>query len=294
MLSYFFQNSHLTQVQKIIDLLNNQKNKLEQLDFSQAYYNFSNAESLFEEIKQIGVISKNEKLANSQYVAKMYFRLFCDMASYFSLLSKNEYKSSWNTLQDCFDSIYYVGKFTDISEDYELFKIKDLLKSYEGLYQYKIFASSEYIILSSACSLCGKPMQSLECPHIKGNLYWGEMAIEKISKVKEFQAVALVSNPVDKRCVMELADDNRSETEKFKLLDTFCKQNIYPFKNFLIEEQISTRLKEKDKSLGRNDKCNCGSGKKYKRCCGLVTYYEHHHYIIKPLETIKFIKDYVQ
>lgn len=24
----------------------------------------------------------------------------------------------------------------------------------------------------------------------------------------------------------------------------------------------------KDKKIGRNDKCSCGSGKKYKNCCG--------------------------
>jgi len=28
-------------------------------------------------------------------------------------------------------------------------------------------------------------------------------------------------------------------------------------------------VKRKDKKVGRNDPCPCGSGKKYKKCCGL-------------------------
>ena len=27
---------------------------------------------------------------------------------------------------------------------------------------------------------------------------------------------------------------------------------------------------KKDKEVGRNDPCTCGSGKKYKKCCGKV------------------------
>ena len=27
-------------------------------------------------------------------------------------------------------------------------------------------------------------------------------------------------------------------------------------------------IKKKDKKVGRNDPCPCGSGKKYKQCCG--------------------------
>ena len=74
----------------------------------------------------------------------------------------------------------------------------------------------EYIVSKSHCSICGKSMQSLSCPHRKGKLYWGDFAIEMIDEIKELQAVCLVSHPEDKRCIIELQEDRDiSEKEKF-------------------------------------------------------------------------------
>ena len=37
------------------------------------------------------------------------------------------------------------------------------------------------------------------------------------------------------------------------------------------EEETSKKpVKRHDKKVGRNDPCPCGSGKKYKRCCGVA------------------------
>ena len=34
------------------------------------------------------------------------------------------------------------------------------------------------------------------------------------------------------------------------------------------KEAIKSKPKKSDKKIGRNDPCPCGSGKKYKQCCG--------------------------
>ncbi|MDE0519675.1 MAG: SEC-C metal-binding domain-containing protein, partial [Candidatus Dadabacteria bacterium] len=34
------------------------------------------------------------------------------------------------------------------------------------------------------------------------------------------------------------------------------------------EEKAKTPVRRTQKKVGRNDPCPCGSGKKYKRCCG--------------------------
>ncbi len=34
------------------------------------------------------------------------------------------------------------------------------------------------------------------------------------------------------------------------------------------EQKLSTTVVNKEKKIGRNDPCPCGSGKKYKKCCG--------------------------
>lgn len=47
-------------------------------------------------------------------------------------------------------------------------------------------------------------------------------------------------------------------------------ENYNKLKKFLATgdyKHLSTTVREKNKS-GRNDPCPCGSGKKYKKCCG--------------------------
>ena len=36
------------------------------------------------------------------------------------------------------------------------------------------------------------------------------------------------------------------------------------------KEKASTLSNNENKKIGRNEKCPCGSGKKYKHCCGLI------------------------
>ncbi|MGC4017921.1 MAG: SEC-C metal-binding domain-containing protein [Muricomes sp.] len=46
-----------------------------------------------------------------------------------------------------------------------------------------------------------------------------------------------------------------------KIFDEETKKNLY-------REQKQSGTIRKDKKVGRNDPCPCGSGKKYKKCCG--------------------------
>jgi len=36
------------------------------------------------------------------------------------------------------------------------------------------------------------------------------------------------------------------------------------------EEKSEKQIPTQNKKIGRNDKCLCGSGKKYKHCCGSI------------------------
>lgn len=160
------------------------------------------------------------------------------------------------------------------------------MKSYTHI---KVFGSSEFVINKSHCSICGLPMQSLECPHIKGELYWGDMAVEIIDNIITFQAVCLVSHPLDKRCVLELADDTRSETKKFKMLNEFISLNIPFLQMFNMKTRKEYRKIEDIKIVGPNELCSCGSGKKFKKCCGQTLYYEHLHCMVTLLDRVKLI-----
>ncbi len=225
-------------------------------------------------------------LANSAFIVYKYIALFCNLAAYFQSLNEAQYAKSWNLLQNCLDLVIVIGKFVDSGNRYDVPDIVELLVNYERLYPYKVFASTEMTVTRSHCSICGLSMLSLLCPHIKGNLYWGEIALEVIDDVK-LKAVALVSHPLDKRCVMTLSDDDRPEEEKFALLHFVTQSNLNPLVRFSVESQSSLRLNSDIKAVGRNKACTCGSGMKFKKCCLSKLYYEHVHNIIhldKPVE----------
>lgn len=283
MLRYFIKKDSIQQIKSICNALNQTKQRLKAGDFSNPCKEYDSCSDLFENVLQIATNDKDEKLANSQYVFKRYFLLFCNLIKYFELLKRKEYKPSWDKLQDCIDNAQYIGRFADDRLDVP--QILDLLQRYEKLYPYSVFASSEYVITRSHCSLCGKSMQSLDCMHIKGNLYWGKPAIEVIDEIKEFQAVCLVSHPEDKRCIIELANDS-DEAEKFKKLDQFIDLDIPVLQNFSVKSVIETRTKE-IKKVGRNELCPCGSGLKFKKCCGRNLYYKHERNLVTPQKEVQ-------
>lgn len=282
MLKYFLQNKDITQVNQICEALNKTKEKLLKNTWTNPmeYYNLSS--SLFVEIKEIAIERNNETLANAQFIFKEYFKLFCNLIQYFEMLENHLYKDSWNTLQDCFDLIKYIGHYTDNDNRMEINELYELLLQYEELYPYKVFASSEYVISKSHCSICGKSMQSLDCPHIKGKLYWGEPAIEYIDKIDVLQAVCIVSNPENKRCIMEISGDARTEKEKFLMLDQYLELKQPYLQKCSIEGYKEQRIREDIEIVGRKQPCPCGSGKKFKYCCGKNIYYEHTRYVVTP------------
>lgn len=290
MLKYFFENTNLTQVVQIRDLLSIKKQRIQYGDFSEPEREIQAAESIFSWIKQYAISNNIEQLANAQYITKLYLQLFCQLSKYFWLLKEREYKESWSTLQNCLDLAFYIGKYS--VNRYEVPQIVDLLKCYEGLYPYQVFASTEMVIGKSECSICGNPMNSFDCPHIKGNLYWGEVANERIIEVKELKAIALVRNPMDKRCVMETAADTRSKEEKFQALDGFLQLDIPLLQLFSIETSKVRQSREDIQILGRNEKCFCGSGKKFKRCCGQYLNCEYIHNDVELKGLIHLQTDY--
>lgn len=251
MLHYFLEHKHISQVEEICDAINKTKQKLVANSFDNAKEHYIGCDELFLQIKELAISMHDEKLANSQLIFQNYFRLFCDILWYFDMLKRGQYKDSWVKLQDCLDNIKYIGRFTAIENRLDLAGLYDLLVQYESLYPYSIFCSSEYVISKSHCSICGKSMQSLECPHIKGNLYWGEPAIECIDKVDVVQALCIVSHPEDKRCILEVADDDRTEQEKFIMLHQYVGLHQPALQKFSIEGFTERRVREDMKIVGR-------------------------------------------
>lgn len=288
MINYFLMHKEIPEIQNVCTQLKRLKLRIASGDYTNSYKEYEECKDLFEKIKKSALDFNDERLANSQTVFRNYFLLFCHLSSYFRLLQEHNYKSSWCVLQDCFNDLRFVGKYVEIEERKEIPAIYELLESYELLYPYKVFVSSEYIISKSHCSICGKSMQSLSCSHIKGNLYWGDIALEIVDEIKEFQAACLVSHPEDKRCIIELSDNTRSESEQFTKLEQFLELNQPFLQQFSITSIMETRQRTDIVKVGRNDLCSCGSGIKFKKCCGRNLYYQHERNIIKPGKKVHF------
>ena len=286
MLNYFYGYKILPEVSVICSKLDILKRRISSSNYEQSFEEYNECKTLFDAVKERAIRGNNEQLANAQLIYKLYFKTFCHLSAYFKLLDEHKYKLSWDALQDCFDAIKCVGRYLEINAWKELPNLYELLEGYEGLYPYNVFGSSEYIISKSHCSICGKSMQSLDCPHIKGNLYYGSIAREIVDEIQELQAVCLVSHPEDKRCVIEVADDNRSEVEKFSRLDQFLSLGLPHLQKFSIKAVTELRERKDIVKVGRNQLCPCGSGMKFKKCCGKELFYRHTRYIVTPKEFI--------
>ena len=60
------------------------------------------------------------------------------------------------------------------------------------------------------------------------------MCYEVINKIERLDAVALVTNPQDKRCIVELVED--SNEEKFNLIKGIKSLLLIPLNDFIIKK----------------------------------------------------------
>ncbi len=283
MLNTFENHTEIAEILMIHDSIRSLKKRVIASEFEDPFCEFKRCEHLFKDVREIAIKNGDEKLANSQKVYEFYFRFFATFARYHQSLLEKQYKASWDFLQDCFDLANAVGKYVMIDERREIPSIVAILSQYEKLYPYNVFCSSEYVVSKSHCSICGKSMQSLDCAHRKGELYWGEVAAEVIDEIKEMQAVCLVSHPEDKRCIVETeAQSNMPVKERFKILYDFLELKVNPLRFFDIYIKTESRRNLQIQKMNRNDICLCGSGKKFKKCCMDKMYYVHERIIISP------------
>ena len=76
--------------------------------------------------------------------------------------------------------------------------------------------------------------------------------------------------PIEDVEYVEVVDDNKevkTEPEKKLSFEEWVKEQIWT-KPFRKRFSLSiTPFKRKNKKIRRNEKCECGSGLKYKKCC---------------------------
>lgn len=212
-------------------------------------------------------------LLNDFYILNKYVGFLSFYVETWHRIIKHEFSTSWNSLQDSLDLLRLIKRFSGI--DISFFETQ--LVELERTYPYNVFFSIAATVDHFECSICGLNLDSHECPHMRGQLYAGVMAYGIARKIREVDHVSIVTHPRDKRCVVRYDDSG----EQFKLvrhLSTLVASKKFQISDFAYLRFSKRQSQNPDyQKLGRNERCFCGSGMKFKRCCISKVYVERDH-----------------
>lgn len=229
----------------------------------------------------------HDELLNDIYVLGRYIEFFECYGRLWRLIAEEKFSASWIKLQDAFDLLRLVRRFSDI----DVSGLEDQLAELEKTYPYNVFFSIGAQVDKFECSICSHDIDSFECTHRGGQLYRGRMAVGIARNIVNFDHVAFVDKPEDKRCVVSY-DDNGEEFKLVRFLSRLLQQRSCSVSDFGLLV-FSTRIKPNPeyRKTGRNDPCFCGSGIKFKRCCITKAHIEGDHVdiTIRPLNVERAI-----
>jgi len=214
-----------------------------------------------------GLQHETDEVLNDCFYCSVLFDVFTSYAEYWDKVFQKAFIESWGVLQDIQDRLRVLKKFTNADDTFFYRFLQKQCENLEKLYPYRIFSSMEAVCIEIECSICGKNMDSFDCPHRAGELYRGKVAYGTVKDIKSFCGVALVSNPKNKRCVASYPEQSPAFSAVSYLANLIIERRLNPLK---FSEAKPRKIEVPQKALvkvGRNDKCPCGSGKKYKKCC---------------------------
>jgi hypothetical protein len=218
------------------------------------------------EINEYKTGTTEDPTKNNCFIYYVFFELLKSLASYWKCVESEKYYDSWCKLQDILDHLRQLKGFYKQENKTLQFLTRQLL-SIEKVYPYKYFSSCGFIIEKFECSLCSQNIDSDKCPHVKGQLYSGEMAIAIARNIKTIDHLAIVTNPKNKRLVLA-PDDSRQEFNLLRLLVLeFNAKKCCPLSFAQVHLIEKIRIDPDHQRAPRNSPCYCGSGKKYKKCC---------------------------
>lgn len=214
------------------------------------------------EKKQLAVNSRDELLANEIWCLIEVYNIQKNYLKMFQRLKEGKYEEAW-LIMDKID--IFMGNLRNNFEEgmsrYNLTFINTIIKYYEKVFPDYVYTSRESIIKSEKCSICGaKASLRGGCNHVPGKLYMGELCLREVTDF-EILGVAIVKHPFDKYAVLKL----EGQEYNYQVLDYLMGKLDSPFRPWYVEEL--KRKRPEFINLGRNDKCPCNSGKKYKKCC---------------------------
>lgn len=213
-------------------------------------------------IKSKAVDNADEDLANYMWCLQQIYIIQKKYISAYLLLKEKIFEEAWLLFDRIEISIISLMDNFDMSVNkYNIEFILNNIRNFQKLYPYEYFLSRESIIKSEKCTICGRKVTLRNaCEHKIGKLYNGEICLHEITDF-EFKCMALVKNPFDKFSYIQIQDKEYN----YEMIEILSQELKSPYEKWHIED--SKIIKPEFRKIGRNEKCPCGSNKKYKKCC---------------------------
>jgi hypothetical protein len=225
---------------------------------------------------------ESEEVLNEVYLLNKFIKLMGSYSAIWMNIAGSKFADSWHSLQDSLDHLRSVKKFSKGTGIRLIDFLENQLIELGKLYPYNLFFSMGAKVDWFECSICGKDIDSLECEHIKGELYRGKLAYGMAKGIGSIDHVAMVKYPQDKRCVIKYEDDGPQFMPVRYLADLLTSKTMNPLS---FHHLVFSKRMEKNtefKKLPRNEICFCGSGRKFKKCCIDKEFIEFEHIDIVP------------
>lgn len=220
----------------------------------------------------------SDEVLDDIFVLERYVRMFGEYGFLWHQIAISNFSESWSTLQNIFDLIRLIKRFSTI----DISAIEQQLYALETLYPYNIFFSMGAVVERFECSICGRDIDSFKCTHRRGELYRGQMAIAIARNIVQLDHLAMVEQPVDKRCVISYNNDAQQFNVVRYLANLLSTRSlsVLSFAGAVWGKRIVPN--DQHREMGRNEPCYCNSGKKYKKCCIGKASVEQDHVQIMP------------
>lgn len=230
------------------------------------------AKTAASKLKANALRAGDEPAANSLWIREQAIEAQYLYLQAFAELHDHKYYEAWCTLERTEVALHFLRPHapTTLWQAFNLDFVDTYVRRFQSLYPYRIFSSPEIAELEKECTICGKKISPRKpCGHEVGRLYNGEMCARKVTKW-ELISIAMVDDPVQKYSVPFLSDPKTGKSVdhyKYHFLDYLVPRLESPFDNWDVHDTTKLHPHSRFTFVGRNDKCPCGSGSKYKKCC---------------------------
>lgn len=222
------------------------------------------------ELKRAHVANNNERAAKELWCLEQALSLQEAYLDAFAKMRRHEFYDGWRALEQVENQLSHLVPHAQWPlEDFALDFIQASVERFQALFPYVWFISPEMLISEKTCSIC-KQVTSIRKPcHRVGEIYAGELCYRTVTKV-EFLGTATTKNPVQKYSVIFLPDPvtgGFKDTYNYTAVRYLIDRLQSPFDGWSFVKTKTRHPHSRYSDVGRNDRCPCESGKKYKKCC---------------------------